>query len=39
MPKTFQVTALSNRDWHLASEWARWSFAPQDGKPGAVDSK
>ncbi len=39
MPKTFQVTALSNKDWNLASEWARWSFAPGDGKTGAVDSK
>ena len=39
MPKTFQVTALSNRDWNLASEWARWSFVPLDGKAGAVDSK
>lgn len=39
MPKTFQVTALSNRDWNLASEWARWSFVPQDGKTGTVDSK
>ena len=39
MPKTFQVTALANRDWNLASEWARWSFAPLDGKPGSADSK
>ena len=39
MPKTFQVTALSNRDWNLASEWARWSFVSQDGKTGTVDSK
>jgi hypothetical protein len=39
MPKTFQVTALSNRDWHLASEWVRWSFAPLDGKAVSADSK
>ena len=30
MPKTFQVTALSNRDWNLSSEWVRWSFTPQE---------
>lgn len=28
MPKTFQVSALANKDWNLASEWARWSFSP-----------
>jgi Domain of unknown function (DUF4390) len=39
MPKTFQVTALSNRDWNLASEWARWSFVPADGKTGYSESK
>ncbi|MEI7612130.1 MAG: DUF4390 domain-containing protein [Betaproteobacteria bacterium] len=30
MPKTFQVTALSNRDWNLTSDWVRWSFTPQE---------
>ncbi|WP_291989642.1 DUF4390 domain-containing protein [Candidatus Accumulibacter sp. ACC007] len=30
MPKTFQVNALANRDWNLASEWARWTFTPSD---------
>ena len=39
MPKTFQVTALSNKDWNLASEWVRWSFTPLDGRPGTSDSK
>lgn len=27
MPKTFQVSALSTRDWDLASDWLRWSFS------------
>lgn len=26
MPKTFQVSALANRDWNLSSEWLRWDF-------------
>lgn len=39
MPKTFQVTAIANRDWNLASEWVRWSFAPGDSKAGVVESK
>jgi len=39
MPKTFQVTAIANRDWNLASDWARWSFVPGDGKTAAVESK
>ena len=30
MPKTFQVGALSNKDWHLASDWLRWIFIPSD---------
>ncbi|WP_228384619.1 DUF4390 domain-containing protein [Rhodocyclus gracilis] len=30
MPKTFQVSALANRDWSLASDWVRWSFSPAD---------
>ena len=30
MPKTFQVSALSSRDWNLASDWLRWSFSPQE---------
>lgn len=28
MPKTFQVSALANKDWNLASDWVRWSFSP-----------
>ncbi len=39
MPKTFQVTAIANRDWNLASDWVRWSFVPEDAKTTAVESK
>ncbi|HQR10340.1 MAG TPA: DUF4390 domain-containing protein [Casimicrobiaceae bacterium] len=28
LPKPFQVSALANREWTLASEWQRWSFTP-----------
>lgn len=33
MPKTFQVSALANKDWNLNSDWARWSFMPSDAAP------
>lgn len=26
LPKPFQVEALSNKDWNLASDWKRWAF-------------
>jgi len=26
LPKPFQVSALTNREWTLVSEWARWGF-------------
>jgi len=39
MPKTFQVTAIANRDWNLASDWSRWTFVPGDGKTGGAESK
>lgn len=39
MPKTFQVTAIANRDWNLGSDWVRWNFVPGDGKAVAVDNK
>ena len=35
MPKTFQVSALSNKDWNLASDWGRWTFTP-DATPAPV---
>ena len=26
LPKPFQLSALTNREWNLASEWRRWPF-------------
>ena len=28
LPKPFQLTAISSRDWTLASDWHRWSTTP-----------
>lgn len=39
MPKTFQVSALSNRDWNLSSDWVSWSFTPAETRaepPAAI---
>lgn len=33
MPKPFQVSALANRDWNLASEWAHWRFVASAPPP------
>jgi hypothetical protein len=33
MAKTFQVSALANKDWNLSSDWLRWSFTPTEGTP------
>ena len=33
MPKTFQVSALSNKDWNLDSGWVRWPFANTESAP------
>lgn len=33
MPKTFQVSALSNKDWSLESDWVRWPFANTEVAP------
>jgi hypothetical protein len=33
MPKTFQVNALSNKEWSLSSDWLHWSFAPNETVP------
>ena len=35
LPKPFQVSALANREWTLASEWARWGFITPAGEPKA----
>lgn len=29
LPKPFQLSAMSNRDWTLESEWQRWGFTAQ----------
>lgn len=29
LPKPFQVTAITNRDWNLQSEWTRFTFSPE----------
>lgn len=31
LPKPFQVSALTNREWTLASPWARWGFSTDAG--------
>jgi len=28
LPKPFQLTAITNRDWTLSSEWRRFAFTP-----------
>ncbi|HEX6829454.1 MAG TPA: DUF4390 domain-containing protein [Burkholderiales bacterium] len=28
LPTPFQVSALTSREWNLASEWERWKFVP-----------
>lgn len=37
LPKPFQVSALANREWTLASPWYRWNFttAPRESNGGA----
>ena len=36
MPKTFQVSALSNKDWDLSSDWLRWTFTPTEALPSSA---
>jgi hypothetical protein len=28
LPKPLQIDALGSRDWHLSSDWYRWTFRP-----------
>ena len=35
MPKTFQVSALSNRDWSQSSDWLVWDFSPSEAAAAA----
>ena len=30
MPKPFQIDAVNNRDWNLASDWKRFTFTAAD---------
>ena len=42
MPKTFQVSALANKDWTLTSDWLRWGFTaaePATPTPAGGESK
>lgn len=32
LPKPFQVTAITNRDWTLQAEWKRFTFTPETPK-------
>lgn len=36
MAKTFQVSALANKDWSLSSDWLHWSFTPTDSVPATA---
>jgi hypothetical protein len=31
LPKPFQLSAMSNRDWTLESDWQQWGFTAQNG--------
>lgn len=39
MAKTFQVSALSNRDWNPSSEWLTWNFSASDSAVSDAASK
>ncbi|MGD9942883.1 MAG: DUF4390 domain-containing protein [Burkholderiaceae bacterium] len=32
LPKPFQISAITNRDWNPQSEWKRFTFSPQTPK-------
>lgn len=32
LPKPFQLTALANKEWNLASDWAAWPFTPSESR-------
>ncbi|MBK8336733.1 MAG: DUF4390 domain-containing protein [Sterolibacteriaceae bacterium] len=36
MPKPFQVGAIGDRDWSLATEWLRWTYVPGAGNTEPV---
>ena len=39
LPKPFQLSALTNREWNLESEWKRFSFRPPQQPPAPVESR
>ena len=39
LPKPFQLSALTNREWNLESPWKRFSFRPPQQPPAPVESR
>lgn len=39
LPRPFQISALGNRDWSLASEWKTWQAMLPVLSPGAPEAK
>lgn len=39
LPKPFQLSALTNREWNLESAWKRFSFRPPQQPPAPVETR
>ena len=39
LPKPFQLSALTNREWNLESAWRRFSFRPPQQPPAPVETR
>jgi Domain of unknown function (DUF4390) len=39
LPKPFQLSALTNREWNLESPWKRFTFHPPQQPPAPVESR
>jgi len=39
LPKPFQLSALTNREWNLESAWKRFTFRPPQQPPAPVESR
>ena len=39
LPKPFQLSALTNREWNLESPWKRFTFRPPQQPPAPVESR
>jgi hypothetical protein len=39
LPKPFQLSALTNREWNLESDWKRFSFRPPQQPPAPVETR